>query len=878
MGASFIRRYTFDPGSTVLLNIESVNILDLQPPASITGIGSGTAMLVGEFEDGPFNSPFNVGSTTGSTGLVTLAGALGYTYNGVQGQYPCAVQRKADGAVLPEYWNGNGFVQLNAKQFAALVLCRVNTSVGSVSFTRLASITGSIVSYSYQLSASQVLALDLGLGAGAVSATFSAAAATVTGSGATFASITAGQTAVLGYDGQPNVTVTFQSGDNSQAGAIARINAVFGFAFASTSGGQMSLTGLQQGNGGQVRVISGTALTNLGLTVANTSGTGNVANINQVAFNEVQSVIQTAVAGTKVEQDSSGRLRISNTATPGTGAITVASATTATGLGFTVGQQGTATGYAYLTGTAMTIPPTFAGGETVTLGIDNLPNFVTTFQAGDTTAALIASRINAAAVAAGYPATGFTFATALGSSPFYLNLQGFTQGGQIRVVGASAGSVLTKLGLTVGTQVGTAQRDGTLPAGTRVQVPGGTLYVTMQTISVTAIAIPGQTASGVGPYSVPVRFAVDDGTGSASSASAITSVVAPPDIAAFSVLNPLPTTNALTEAQIDAAYVQAFNSTLDQNGVASVVNIVWSARQSNQVRSAGGQNAIAASNAGLYGRVFVGRTPMGTAETTAFSTTASPGVGTYRSDRFIYVWPQVNTFVPLIAQRGPAGGAAFNASGNVDVGADGFLASLMSQLNPEENPGQETGFTGGAQAMETAFQPGGSQYTATLGGAGLQVDDYKQCKALGICAPRFDQGVLIFQSGVTSVDPVANSGLAPISRRRMADFLEDSVARFAVSYGKKLSTYRRRAGLCQAIRIFLRGLLSADDLSQQRIGGFKVDGSARAGNTPALLQAGLFRIKINVQLLPSMDSIVLEFNVGQNVFDVTESVPLQLAA
>ena len=45
---SFIRRFLSDPGLATLVEIEAVNILDLEPPASITGVGSGKAQKYGK--------------------------------------------------------------------------------------------------------------------------------------------------------------------------------------------------------------------------------------------------------------------------------------------------------------------------------------------------------------------------------------------------------------------------------------------------------------------------------------------------------------------------------------------------------------------------------------------------------------------------------------------------------------------------------------------------------------------------------------------------------------------------------------------------------------------------------------------------------------
>jgi hypothetical protein len=51
MGAGFIRRYGFQPDAAVLNQIEGVAILDLPQPQAITGVGTGTVSLVGEFAD-----------------------------------------------------------------------------------------------------------------------------------------------------------------------------------------------------------------------------------------------------------------------------------------------------------------------------------------------------------------------------------------------------------------------------------------------------------------------------------------------------------------------------------------------------------------------------------------------------------------------------------------------------------------------------------------------------------------------------------------------------------------------------------------------------------------------------------------------------------
>jgi len=767
--------------------------------------------------------------------------------------YPCAVSRKADGALVGENWNGNAFVQLSGKQFARLLVCRVDTSVGSVQFSRLAFVEGG-ASFRYALTTGQILSIDVG--AGFTSATFTGTVATHTSSAGTYnTGFAGGETLVLGYDGQPNFTVTFLAADQTIDQVVARINTYAGFTFAAKqTSTTFSLTGLQGGTGGQVRVVSGSGsvLTTLGLTATTYSGAGNVANIAAVMPSEIALVVQAAVANTKVEQNSSGALRISNTGT--SGFIAIGSGTTASALGFMAGQFATSNGQAVLQSSTGTFG-SIANNDTLTFSIDGTQYTATFVVPGDTTLTAVVARINTT--------VGKTVAFTDGASSFYIT--GSTPGGSVAIISASSGAVLTNLGLVVGTTTGVLPPQGVLPAGTVIQVPNGAIFVTMQSLTFAngIPTLPGQAANTTlpasGPWSIKVRHAVDDGTGLGTGAGTITQVTNAPDIGAFSVVNPQIISAALTESQIDAQYTAALNATLDINSVAKQANIVWSARQSNTVRKQLKVNALSASGNGCFGRMAVIRPPLGTTKSNAMSTTAEPGVGAYRDQRVIYCYPGFNTFVPLIAQRGTAGGAGFNATGNVDVGSDGFMASILSQLPPEENPGQETSFTVAVNSLETSANV-----------QGFQIGDYINFKAAGVAAARMDDGVAIFQSGVTSVDPAVNPGLVRISRRRMADFIQDSVAIRAKAYGKRLSTVARRLSLASEIRQFMLTLLSPQNPAFQRINGFTVD--PKKANTPQSLALGMYRIILNVQTIASLDSIVIQTTVGEQV-QVNEILP-----
>jgi hypothetical protein len=857
----FVRRFLSDPGEVVLLNIESVNIIDLNPPSDIIGVGSGTVCIVGEFENGPFNTPTEVFS---AQGFVQAFGSLGYTYGGLQAQNPCARQRKADGALVPEFWNGNGFVQLNAKRFSRLVICRADTSVGSVSVQRLAFLTGA-ASFRYQLVAGQILQLDVG--AGPLSATFSATAATVTAVGGAYPTTFAGgNTLTLGYDAAPNFTVTFLAADQTNAQVVARINQYAGFAFADLNAGQLRLTGLQLGSGAQVRVVSGSAgvLTQLGLTSATTFGTGNVANVAAVTPQEIASVVQGAVANTKVEVDQNGALRISNTVAPGF--ILVGAATTATALGFLVGAEATDSGQPVLVSGAGTYNLGTTG--TITIQLDaSLPAVTTTVTAGDSAATTV-TNLNNAFTAAGQGAP----VVADGAVRFAIS--GPNPGGTITVVAASAPAVLTELGLVVGATKGLTPPFGLLPAGTQVGVSGGVQFVTMQDIDfeLAGVTIAGTLQPKASSYSVKIRHALDDGTGVTTGAGTVTVVATPPAIGAFSVVNPQVVSAALTEAALDAQYATALASTTNITNVGQQINVQFSARQSNAIRAALKNTALNASANGCLGRMALVRTPMNTLESSALSTTAQPGVGATRDQRVVYCYPQASTFVPIIALLGVSGGTGFTATGNVDVGADGFLASVLSLLNPEEDPGQATTFTGGVNGLES-----GANIQQANGGLGFQMSDYQAFKAAGICALRIDTGVAIFQSGVTSVDPLVSPNLTDINRRRMADFIQDSIAISMKQYGKKLSTVKRRSAITTQIRNFMTGLAGGgpgaadgnpNNQDAQRIAGFSLD--PKTANTTTSLGKGLFRLILRCRTLSSLKSIVIQTEIGPTVVTVSE--------
>lgn len=731
MGAGFIRRFIGrEPTVDEILAIEGVVLIDRDPPAAINGASTGIVTVVAEFEDGAFETPTEIFS---GNDLESTFGSFGYAYDGLPGGNPSARGRKADGASSFEYWNGNGFLALVNKKFAGLICVRVDTSIGEVSFTRLASLSGR-TDFSFALTSGQTLVLDID--GTPVTATFTGVPATVNSAAGTYPStFTGGEDMVVAIE-EVEYTITFLAADQTQAQVVARMNTAVGYtAFAVSGGGVTSFTGQIGGTDGSIQVVSidAAVATATGFAAgAVIAGTGNVPNIAAVTANDANDVVNAASADAEVDRDANGAIRVVNVGTPGTGTIEVSSTSTATAFGFELDTENDA-------------------------------------------------------------AEGV---------------------------------------------------DGVIPAGTRVRTAAAVEFVTMQTIAVTADEADGYTAR--------IRHALDNGTGAAQLVSTIEVLPFPLAAGAFAVTNNLPTDAALTEAEIDALYVTTIGKTKNIRSVVKRTNIIVSARQSNTVRAALKQNRLDASQEGCFGRVTCIRPPLGTSRASARSTSAQPGVGAYRSRGVFYCFPGVRTYVPQIALRGLAGGAGFTADGIINTGFDMWLASLLSQLPPEEDAGQETGYLSGVVDLES-----GAEY------ADLQISDYIAFKAAGIVAPRIDDGVCIVQSAVTSVDPAVDPAGTPIARIRFTFFLQDSLAPRLNAYSKKLATNDRRGLIVSEIESFMGVLLSTDQPQLQRILAFETD--TQSANTPALLERGIFRIKLRTKMIPPFRAIVLETEVGETV-------------
>jgi len=315
--------------------------------------------------------------------------------------------------------------------------------------------------------------------------------------------------------------------------------------------------------------------------------------------------------------------------------------------------------------------------------------------------------------------------------------------------------------------------------------------------------------------------------------------------------------NAVSAAAIDALYSTAIDSLLSDDPPGRDANIIWAARTSSTIRAKLKSHVLDASSRGLGREAVISPEISQVTEGTILGD-ADPGVGANRDERVIYNWPGAVHFVPEAVGflLKTALGTSL-ADGLLDDRLDGWMASVLSNLPPEQNPGQSGSPVSDVMAPIRGFQRGVS---------GLGLPDYIQFRQRGIAALRLDRtDGPIFQSGITAS---LTAGRKNIARRRMADFIEDSVAQRYNQFAKKLLTNQLKDSIVGETVAFLLDLLSPNNPPAQRISAFSVD--SKAGNTPATEAQGIFVVIGKVRTLASADFIVFQAEIGESV-NVTTS-------
>jgi hypothetical protein len=234
-------------------------------------------------------------------------------------------------------------------------------------------------------------------------------------------------------------------------------------------------------------------------------------------------------------------------------------------------------------------------------------------------------------------------------------------------------------------------------------------------------------------------------------------------------------------------------------------------------------------------------------------TQAATDVASYRSDRVVYVYPYVDTFVPdLNSGKGAL----------MRVAPTSFAAAAMAALPPGRDPAgvNSEDFLTGVKALA---QPN------------LTRNDYVTFNEKGIMALQFaaERQRYSFRSGRTAS---LDTALQMVGRRTMADYLQESIAAALVFFQNAPLNEQTKLSIKGACEDFLErqvllGLLpSREDLdfgTGEQLLPFEVDISSL--NTPAQEATGLFIVSIKVRIFASARFIVLRTEIGEAV-EITE--------
>jgi hypothetical protein len=304
---------------------------------------------------------------------------------------------------------------------------------------------------------------------------------------------------------------------------------------------------------------------------------------------------------------------------------------------------------------------------------------------------------------------------------------------------------------------------------------------------------------------------------------------------------------------LDTQYLAAIDALLTDAYPARDIRIVTCARRTTNITLKERGHVLDATARGLTRSCVVAPELTTGATSEAVSDTA-PGVGAYRNERVFYSWPGARHLVPEATGTDITGadGVAYD-DGILDEPFNTWLASLLSMLAPELNPGQST------DPVPLAFSP----ILGTQRGldAPLSMPDYITLRARGVAGLRVDNDLgAVIQSGITSS---LIAGEKNISRRRMDDFITDSLAVALKPFNKRLMSQALRDAAMATCDAFLSQLLSIDNPAAQRIAGYTLDD--QSANTDDSLAAGIYVILVNVRLLASADFILLQATIGENV-------------
>lgn len=268
----------------------------------------------------------------------------------------------------------------------------------------------------------------------------------------------------------------------------------------------------------------------------------------------------------------------------------------------------------------------------------------------------------------------------------------------------------------------------------------------------------------------------------------------------------------------DSDYITGLSFLSNEPGIACIFAAEF---QSSALKDAMEVAANASSD-----RVFV----IGANSESVAVAAAITDVANYRTDRIVYAYKHAYTIDPVLGAE-------------ILTHPASWMACLFANTDVDIHVGEED---------TKRFLAG----ITRLHGAALARADYVSLRAAGISALEIDLGSPVFVSGVTtSVVP----GKTEISRRRMADFLQLSLAQSLRFTVKKKNTASRRVANVGMINAFLGDLRNAERVVED----FKTDGEIL--NTPTQRSQGIEKILVRVKLIGHMLHVVLETEIGTGV-------------
>lgn len=205
--------------------------------------------------------------------------------------------------------------------------------------------------------------------------------------------------------------------------------------------------------------------------------------------------------------------------------------------------------------------------------------------------------------------------------------------------------------------------------------------------------------------------------------------------------------------------------------------------------------------------------------------------------RIIYLFPWIQTSIDgVVRYTNPAS----------------WAASILSQTAPNVDPAfvATTNFTQGITGLK--------KY--------LTRSDYMQLKEAGVAAFEHDHEIG-FKLKSAVVTQVSDQSKVTIVRRRMADYLTNSVGRFLKNYQNAVNSAANRALVKGSILSFIQslekdGILPKD--SEIKDGVAKLV-DVESLNTDSSIAQGIFKILWKQRIYSSMRYIVLQAEIGQGV-------------